>query len=337
MGDLLSVEDLKTHFFTERGIVRAVDGVSFTVKEGESVALVGESGSGKTVTALSILRLLSKGTGKTVGGSVMFQGTDLLGLSEAEMREFRGKRISMVLQDPYSALNPVLTIGRQVSEAITVHQKLTPQRLFERVLEMLRMVRIPSPELQVRAYPHMLSGGMRQRVVGAIALSCQPHLLICDEPTTALDATVQAQYLQLLENLRREAAVSILFITHDFGIVARMCDRVVVMYAGHIMESAEVREIFNHPANPYTVGLINAIPRMQSVERLFSIEGQPPSLLNPPPGCLFAPRCWKATGRCTEERPPLTEVGRDHYVSCWHSGEVRAGRSQERGPTSAPT
>ncbi|MFQ5825989.1 MAG: ABC transporter ATP-binding protein [Dehalococcoidia bacterium] len=319
---LLDVQDLKTYFFTRRGVVKAVDGVNFSLKEGETLGLVGESACGKTVTCLSLLRLLPQPAGRIVGGKVLFDGQDLLKLSEQEMRSYRGSRLSMILQDPMTSLNPVFTIGNQVGEALTIHQKIKGSPLWERVKEMLRLVRIPAAEVRMRDYPHQMSGGMRQRVVGAIALSCQPHLLIADEPTTSLDVTIQSQYLRLLKEIQQEFGVAMIFITHDFGIVARVCDRVAVMYAGKIVENAGVREVFNSPVHPYTVSLMKSLPMLETrVDKLFAIEGQPPFLLDLPPGCTFAPRCPDVDQKCHQEYPPLVAVGEGHYASCWRLQE----------------
>src|SRR5438309_5030401 len=296
---LLDVQDLRTHFFTRKGVVKAVDGVSFSLAPGETLGLVGESGSGKTMTSLSLLRLVPQPGGKIVGGKILFEGVNLLQLSEAEMRDYRGSKISMILQDPMASLNPVYTIGEQVAEPLRQHQHLAGKTLWDKVTEALRLLRIPSPRERLRNYPHEMSGGMRQRVVGGIAISCRPKLIIADEPTTALDATIQAQYLALLKDLQRQTNVAIIFVSHDFGIVARMCDRVAVMYAGKIVETASVRELFCNPQQPYTIGLVYSLPRLvRKVERLASIEGQRPALLNLPPGCRFAPRCYAVSERC---------------------------------------
>jgi oligopeptide transport system ATP-binding protein len=319
---LLDVQDLKTYFFTRRGVVKAVDGVSFSLQQGETLGLVGESGCGKSITCLSLLRLVPQPAGRIMGGKVLFDGQDLLQLSEQEMRSYRGRRLSMILQDPMSSLNPVFTIGSQVGEALTIHQKLRGSSLWQRVKEMLRLVRIPAPEVRMRDYPHQMSGGMRQRVVGAIALACQPHLLIADEPTTSLDVTIQSQYLQLLKEIQQELGVAMIFITHDLGIVTRVCDRVAVMYAGKIVETAGVREVFNNPAHPYTVSLMKSLPELETrVDKLFAIEGQPPGLLDLPPGCPFAPRCPDADAKCDQEYPPLVTVGEGHNASCWRLTE----------------
>jgi oligopeptide/dipeptide ABC transporter ATP-binding protein len=319
---LLEVKDLRTWFFTRWGVVKAVDGVSFTLEAGETLGLVGESGCGKSMTALSILRLQPRPAGRIVGGQVLLQGEDLLQKSERDMRDIRGRQISMILQDPMQSLNPVFNVGEQIAEALRIHQGLEGPTLWEQARDLLRRVKIPSPELRLRAYPHQMSGGMRQRVVGAISLACRPAILIADEPTTSLDVTIQAQYLRLLKGLQEEMGLAMIFITHDFGIVAKMCDRVAVMYAGRIVESAEVRELFNHPRHPYTVALLNSVPRLETkIERLSSIEGQPPSLYDLPPGCPFAPRCPHARERCREEYPPEVAVAEGHRVSCWMPAE----------------
>ncbi|MFC2042510.1 ABC transporter ATP-binding protein [Chloroflexota bacterium] len=319
---LLDVQDLKTYFFTRRGVVKAVDGVSFSLNVGENLGLVGESGCGKTITCLSILRLVPQPAGRIVGGKVLFDGKDLLTKSEEEMRAYRGRRLSMVLQDPMTSLNPVFTIGDQVAEAVTLHQKIRGSSLSEKVKEMLRLVRIPAPEVRMRDYPHQMSGGMRQRVVGAIALSCQPHLLIADEPTTSLDVTIQSQYLQLLREIQQKFETSMIYITHDFGIVAKVCNKVAVMYAGKIVESAGVRELFNSPAHPYTVSLMKSLPKLDTrADKLSTIEGQPPLLLNLPPGCTFSPRCPEAYDKCRQEYPPQVDVAEGHYASCWRLKE----------------
>jgi oligopeptide/dipeptide ABC transporter ATP-binding protein len=319
---LLDVEYLKTYFFTRRGIVKAVDGVSFSLKRNETLGLVGESGCGKTITVLSILRLVPQPAARIVGGKIIFDGEDLLSKSEREMRAYRGKRLSMILQDPMTSLNPVFTIGNQIAEAIIINQKVHGPSLWEKVKEMLNLVRIPAPEVRMHSYPHQMSGGMRQRVVGAIALSCQPHLLIADEPTTSLDVTIQSQYLRLLKEIQQRFQVSMIFITHDLGIVAQMCDRVAVMYAGKIVESAEVRELFNSPAHPYTVSLMKSLPKLETrVRRLFAIGGQPPSLLNLPEGCSFSPRCPQRDERCERQYPPQATIAEGHTASCWRLRE----------------
>jgi oligopeptide/dipeptide ABC transporter ATP-binding protein len=318
---LLQVEDLRTHFYTRRGVVKAVDGLSFSLAPGETLGIVGESGSGKTITSMSLLRLIPPGA-KIVSGQILFEGVDLLKLSESEMREYRGSKLSMIMQDPMASLNPVYTVGEQVAEPLRQHQHLRGKSLWDQVTEALRLLRIPSPRERLSNYPHQMSGGMRQRVVGGIAISCMPKLIIADEPTTALDATIQAQYLALLKDVQRQTNVAIIFVSHDFGIVARMCDRVAVMYAGKIVEQASVRELFSNPKHPYTIGLVNSVPRLdRKVERLASIEGQPPALLNLPPGCPFAPRCYAVFDRCRVEEPPHMDVsnGNDdhHFAACW--------------------
>ena len=319
---LLQVEDLQTYFFTRRGVVKAVDGVSFSVAPGETLGIVGESGSGKTMTSLSLLRLVPQPGGKIVGGKVLFEGVDLLKLSEADMRDYRGAKISMILQDPMASLNPVYTVGEQVAEPLRQHQKLRGQALWSKVIDALRLLRIPAPQARLRNYPHQMSGGMRQRVVGGIAISCRPQLIIADEPTTALDATIQAQYLALLKDVQRQTNVGMIFVSHDLSVIGRMCDRVAVMYAGKIVETAGVRELFNHPKHPYTAALLASVPRLdQKVERLASIEGQPPALIDLPPGCRFAPRCTLADERCTREDPPRVQVGEKHFASCWRASE----------------
>jgi len=315
---ILQVEDLRSVFFTRQGVVKAVDGVSFYVNEGETFGIVGESGCGKTVTGLSILRLLPEPAGMIVGGKIMLDGTNLLELSKKEMREFRGKMISMILQDPMTSLNPVYTIGDQIAESIRLHQALPDDNVRDEVISALRLLKIPAPEMRLRDYPFQLSGGMRQRVVGSIAMSCHPRLLIADEPTTALDATIQAQYLALFKEVQKKTNVAIVFITHDFGVVANMCHRVGVMYAGKIVETAKTRELFRAPRHPYTSALINSVPRLdRKDERLYSIEGQPPSLMNLPPGCRFFPRCSEAREVCSEQEPPEKEIGDGHSVACW--------------------
>ncbi len=314
---LLRVEDLRTWFYTARGVVKAVDGVSFTLNGGETLGLLGESGSGKSVTALSLLRLVPQPAGRIVGGRILFEGRDLLEAPEAEMRLVRGKSISMILQDPLTSLNPVFTVGGQVAESLRIH-RLALGRVKQRVLELLDQVRIPDAKSRVDDYPHQFSGGMRQRVVGAIAISTEPKILIADEPTTSLDVTIQAQYLRLLEDMQKRSNLAILFITHDLGVAARICDRVAVMYCGRIVEEAPVRALFDSPAHPYTKGLITSLPRLdRRVDKLSSIPGQPPSMHALPPGCPFAPRCGQAGDRCRREAPPEVTIAPGHRVSCW--------------------
>ena len=323
IGDtILRVENLQTELRTKMGVLRAVDGVSFSVRQGETVGIVGESGSGKSMTALSILGVLPKPAGSIVGGRVVFNGQDLRTLGEPQMRRVRGGSISMVLQDPQTSLNPVYTIGSQVTEAIAIHRDVPRRSLLGRAVAVLRQVRVAAPEQRVKDFPHQMSGGMKQRVVGAIAISCDPHLLIADEPTTALDVTIQSQYLRLLRDIQEETKLSIIFITHDFGIVANMCDRVAVMYAGRLVESGPVRSIFNAPKHPYTQALLKSVPAMdRPVDRLYSIPGQPPVLWDLPRGCRFVARCPVAEPRCETRYPPAFTVADsaegDHVASCW--------------------
>jgi oligopeptide/dipeptide ABC transporter ATP-binding protein len=299
-----------------------VDGVSFSVRRGETLGIVGESGCGKSVTVLSLMRLVPSPPGRIVGGKVILDGQDILQLSEREMSRVRGGEIGIILQDPMTSLNPIFSIGEQVKEAIRIHQNTNRKGVLEKTLEVLRQVRIPAAETRVKDYPHQMSGGMRQRVVGAISISCQPKVLIADEPTTSLDVTIQAQYLRLLRELQEELDLALIFITHDFGIVAKNCDRVAVMYAGRIVEIGDVRDIFNNPSHPYTEALLSSVPKMEEdVERLYSIEGQPPTLHDLPPGCPFAPRCPHVMERCREEYPPKIQVGTDHFANCWNIGE----------------
>jgi oligopeptide/dipeptide ABC transporter ATP-binding protein len=318
---VLDVRDLKTHFTTRWGTVKAVDGVSYHVRRGETLGVVGESGSGKSVTALSLMRLVPSPPGQIVGGEVILNGRDLLKLSEREMTKVRGGDISMILQDPMSALNPVFTIRNQVGEAIKIHQGLKGRPLWDSIVDSLRKVRIPAPAIRAKDYPHQLSGGMRQRVVGAIGISSKPSVIIADEPTTSLDVTIQAAYLRLLRQIQQEEGVGIIFITHDFGIVAKMCDRVAVMYAGRVVETADVRTIFNNPLHEYTKALITSVPKLEEkTGRLPQIEGQPPLLYNLPPGDAFAPRSpLPHTDKDLQIRPDLVEVEPGHFVQLAHS------------------
>jgi oligopeptide/dipeptide ABC transporter ATP-binding protein len=316
---LLEVENLGVHYVSARGsrVVRAVDQVSFRLNAGETLGVVGESGSGKTTLALSLLRLLPP-AGRLVAGAVRFEGEDLLTKSDVQMRRIRGKRIAMILQDPMASLNPLFTVGDQVAEAIRAHEGMARRPAWARARDLLQAVRIPAPETRVREFPHQMSGGMRQRIVGAIAISCGPRLLIADEPTTSLDVTIQAQYLQLLRDLQREHGLALMFITHNLGIVARMCDQVAVMYAGRIVEMGPVKRIFDRAAHPYTRALLHSIPRMSSGgERLTAIEGQPPDLAALPSGCAFHPRCPQAMHRCAAEPPPALALAPDHEARCW--------------------
>jgi oligopeptide/dipeptide ABC transporter ATP-binding protein len=325
LGDvILEVEDLHTYCFSRFGTVRAVDGVSFSLRQGEVLGIVGESGSGKTMTALSLLKLTPRPAARIVKGAIRLEGEDLVPKSEQEMRQIRGRRISMILQDPQTSLNPVFTVGNQLIESIEIqHADEDKPTLVRRAVEGLKQVKVAAPERRVADYPHQISGGMKQRVVGAIAISCEPKIIIADEPTTSLDVTIQAQYLRLLREIQEATNLALIFITHDFGIVAKMCDRVLVMYAGRIVESGSVRDIFNHPSHPYTQALLRSVPSMdEEVERLYSIEGQPPALWDLPEGCRFAPRCPHADDRCQREYPRPVTVGTGHTASCWKAGRV---------------
>ena len=314
---VLKVEDLKTHFFTRAGVVKAVDGISFELKKGETLGIVGESGSGKSMTAWSILGLVPKPSGRIVGGRIMYQGEDLLEKTNSEMRKIRGNGICMVMQDPLTSLNPLFNIGNQIMECLRMDSINSSRSLRNQAVDLLSKVRIPAPESRIASYPHQLSGGMRQRVVGAIAISRSPNLLIADEPTTSLDATIQLQYLALLKEIQAQTGAAIIFITHDFGIVARMCDRVAVMYAGKIVEQAEVIRLFDNPAHPYTQALLESVPDLDTVvDFLPSIEGQPPSLDDLPEGCAFAPRCPYVFEKCIEY-PPEVVIGPDQMTRCW--------------------
>jgi oligopeptide/dipeptide ABC transporter ATP-binding protein len=315
---LLVVENLRTHFFTRRGITRAVDGVSFTLHAGETLALVGESGSGKSVTCLSLVRLVPEPAGRIIGGRVLLDGEDLLRKSPGEMRRVRGKQIAMVLQDPMTSLNPALTIGAQVSEVVKLHQGLRGRTLRDRVVDALSRLRIPAAGARLGQFQHQLSGGMRQRVSSAIAMSCAPRLLIADEPTTSLDVTIQAQYLELLKEVQRASGVAVILVTHDFGIVAANADRVAVMYAGRIVEMGGTLEVFDKPAHPYTQALLRCLPDVDlKSERLVEIGGQPPDLATLPPGCPFAPRCPKRQPVCDETYPADVSVSDGHTARCW--------------------
>jgi oligopeptide/dipeptide ABC transporter ATP-binding protein len=318
---ILEVRDLHTHFFLRRGVVKAVDGVSFSLKRGEVLGLVGESGCGKSLTALSLMRLLPKGGARTIKGEVLLDGENILERSPAAMRDIRGRKISMVLQDPQTSLNPVFSIGDQMREAILRHHRGPRSQITQESVEALRRVEIAAPEQRLGQYPHQMSGGMKQRVVGAIAIAGQPAVLIADEPTTALDVTIQLQYLKLLKRLQAATGMAILFITHDFGVVGRMCDRVAVMYAGRIVECGPVRQIFEAPQHPYTRALIASVPKMTGpVGRLTTIEGQPPSLMDLPVGCRFASRCAHVEPRCLAAYPGTVQVGPEHTADCWKVG-----------------
>ncbi len=316
--NVLEVKGLTTHFFLRRGVVKAVDGVSFSLQRGEVLGLVGESGCGKSLTALSLMRLLPKGGARTIAGEVRLGGEDILTYSPRQMRDIRGRRISMILQDPQTSLNPVFTIGEQLREAIYRRTRGRAKDILPEAIAALRRVEIAAPAQRIGQYPHQMSGGMKQRVVGAIAISGEPQVLIADEPTTALDVTIQLQYLKLLKRLQAETGTAILFITHDFGVVARMCDRVAVMYAGRIVECGPVRQVFEYPSHPYTQALIASVPKMTgAIGRLTTIEGQPPSLMDLPVGCRFAARCAHAVARCRESYPTSFSVGADHTADCW--------------------
>ncbi|SCX91265.1 ABC transporter ATP-binding protein [Alkaliphilus peptidifermentans] len=325
---LLEINNLHTYFFTQDGMVPAVEGVSFHIKKGETLCVVGESGCGKSVTAMSILKLIPVPPGRYVDGEILFNGENILNKSDEEMRKIRGNDISMIFQEPMTSLNPVYTVGDQIAEAVVLHQKLNRSDAMKVAIEMLKKVGIPLPEKRVKEYPHQLSGGMRQRVMIAMALSCNPMLLIADEPTTALDVTVQAQILDLMRKMKKDSNASILFITHDLGVVAEMADRVVVMYAGKIVEQGRVEEIFNEPKHPYTIGLLKSIPQIDGRRKvdLHVIEGMVPSLYNLPKGCRFNPRCKFAMDICLEKEPSLMNLGHEErQCACWliSEGEVR--------------
>lgn len=320
-NNILEIKNLKTQFFTEAGIVRAVDGIDLTVKRGEVLGVVGESGCGKSVTSLSIMRLISQ-PGRIVEGQIIFDNTDLVSIPESQMRDVRGNRISMIFQQPQSSLNPVFRIGDQITEVLHIHQDITKEEGAKRAVELLRLVGIPEPEARISAYPHELSGGMAQRVMIAMALACVPELLIADEPTTALDVTIQAQILDLMRNLRSKMDTAIILITHDLGVVAEMCDRVDVMYAGRIVEKAPVVELFKKPKHPYTAALIGSTPVLGQAEKeLVTIHGSVPNLINLPAGCKFAPRCQARIDnnleKCTEEEPRLKQIAANHWARCW--------------------
>lgn len=315
---LLEIKDEKLSFFTPAGEVKALNGVSFSMNEGEVLGIVGESGSGKSVTAYSIMGLTAY-PGKLIGGTIYFNGHQIEKMSEKEMRKIRGNEVSIIFQDPMTSLNPVYTIGNQITEVIRLHTGKSKKEAYDRAKELLELVGINEPTKRLKQYPHELSGGMRQRVMIAIALACEPKLLIADEPTTALDVTIQAQILELMQELRQKLGMSIIMITHDLGVVASMCERIAVMYAGHIVEYGTADEIFYEPKHEYTKGLIKSIPKLnvQKTERLIPIEGQPVDLLNPPAGCPFAPRCANCMKICLREMPPKTELSDTHYSQCW--------------------
>ena len=328
---VLEVEDLRTYFYTRGGLMKAVDGVSFALKRGETLAIVGESGCGKSVTALSILRLVADPPGRIVGGSARLDGVDLIELDAAAMRAIRGNRISMIFQEPMTSLNPVMTIGRQISEALVLHQALSRTAAMRRAIEMLQLVGIPEPKQRIREYPHQLSGGMRQRAMIAMALACNPKVLIADEPTSALDVTIQAQILDLIGRLQKELGTAVILITHDLGVVAETAERVIVMYAGRKVEEAPVAALFASPLHPYTRGLLNSIPRLPGIQqrtdgaaaqRLQEIPGIVPALSDLPPGCSFAPRCAYASEVCRQEYPRYEEKQESHWAACWHSDKL---------------
>lgn len=320
MGDLLSVHGLETRFRTREGIVHAVNGVSFQLKKGETLGIVGESGCGKSVSVLSMLRLIPTPPGKIVSGRVMYQGKDMLKMTDEEIRNVRGSKISMVFQDPMTSLNPVMKIGQQVSEPLVIHDGLGRREAYDRAAEILELVKIPNAKDRLNDYPHQFSGGMRQRVVIAMGLICNPHILIADEPTTALDVTIQAQIIELIKKIRDEFGMAIIWITHDLGVVAGLADRVVVMYGGLIIEEAPTKMLYDNPRHPYTIGLMESLPRTDKTRarRLTSIEGIPPVLMENPNYCPFAPRCKFVVSRCRHERPQLSPIGEDgHHVACW--------------------
>ena len=327
---LLQIKNLQTHFFTSEGVVRAVNGVTYDVLPGETLGLVGESGSGKSVSALSLMRLVPSPPGKIVGGEIIFDGESLLDVDDARMREIRGNDIAMVFQEPMTSLNPVLTIGRQLTEALELHLNLKRRDAEARAIELLHLVGIPAAEDRLHDYPHQFSGGMRQRVMIAMALSCDPKLLLADEPTTALDVTIQAQVLEVMARLSRELGTAVIVITHNLGVVARYADRVNVMYAGRIVESGSAQDIYHDPRHAYTLGLLESVPRLDArTGRLIPIEGAPPDLTNLPVGCSFEPRCRFATDICREEQPELTETSNGHKHACWHPDEVAEEARQQ--------
>lgn len=324
MTNVLEVKNLKTHFFTEAGLIKAVDGVSFSVPRGKTLGLVGESGCGKSVTAMSIARLITP-PGRITGGEILLNGTDLVSLNEREMRKVRGAQISMIFQEPMTALNPVLQVGFQIAEAVLAHENVSKHEAWSRAVEAMRAVAIPDAEHRARDYPHQLSGGMRQRIMIAMALVCRPSVVIADEPTTALDVTIQAQILELLDNLREQYQLSLILISHDLGVIAEVADTVAVMYAGKIVEIGTAAAVFHNPKHPYTEGLLKSVPRLgtsvNKTQRLYAIEGMVPDLLNLPDGCSFAARCYKRTVECSISEIPLESVsgGRNHEVRCIHA------------------
>jgi len=327
---LLDVRNLRTEFVTQDGVVHAVNGVTFALEEGETLGVVGESGSGKSVSMLTVMRLIPMPPGRIPSGEVMFQGQDLLKLSSEEMRQIRGNKIAMIFQDPMTSLNPVLTIGTQITEALELHLGMNKEKARKRAAELLKMVNIPEAERRLDDYPHQFSGGMRQRVMIAMGLSCSPQLLIADEPTTALDVTIQAQITDIIKRLKHELGMAIIWITHDLGVIAGLADRINVMYSGYIVETAPTKELFANPLHPYTVGLLGSIPRLDDnqKEKLTPIEGLPPDLVNMPIGCPFYARCAFGTDKCQQENPPLMSVGVKHWSACWNYEAVRAKRDE---------
>jgi oligopeptide transport system ATP-binding protein len=319
MGTLLQVKGLKTQFFTQDGVVNAVNGIGYDLSEGETLGLVGESGCGKSVSVLSLMRLIPQPPGRIVGGEAWFQGRNLLTMDSEEIRSVRGNKIAMIFQDPMTSLNPVLTVNQQVSEALELHLGMDKKQSRERSIELLELVQIPDAAGRIDDYPHQFSGGMRQRVMIAMGLSCNPQLLIADEPTTALDVTIQAQIIDLVSKLKDEIGMAVIWITHDLGVVAGLADRVNVMYAGYIIESADVKDVYADPRHPYTLGLLGSIPRLDAdrKKKLTPIDGLPPDLIEMPPGCPFAPRCVYSVERCLEENPTLETIARGHTVACW--------------------
>ncbi len=331
MPKLLEVKNLRTYFYTDDGVARSVDGISYDVERGETLGVVGESGCGKSVTALSIMRLIPDPPGKIVSGEILYNGANVLEMSEEQMRSVRGNEIGMIFQEPMTSLNPVFTIGNQIDEAVSLHQKVSKAEARNRSIEMLELVGIPAPEQRYDEYPHQLSGGMRQRVMIAMALSCNPGLLIADEPTTALDVTVQAQILELITKLQEELGMGMIMITHDLGVIAEVSDRVAVMYAAKIVEYAPADDIFYNAKHPYTIGLLKSIPRLgQQVDRLATIEGTVPAPTNFPVGCHFCTRCAYADQLCWNDEPPLVEIETGHSVACWHIDKVQAGERREQ-------
>jgi oligopeptide transport system ATP-binding protein len=334
-GTIISVKELKTYFDTEDGVVKAVDGVSFEVKKGETLGIVGESGSGKSVTSLSLMRLVPERSGKIVGGEIVFDGIDVRALSLDNVRKIRGRRIAMIFQDPMTSLNPFLKISTQLTEVTRLHLGHTKKQAYDHAFKMLETVGIPDVEARLSGYPHELSGGMRQRVMIAMALSCDPELLIADEPTTALDVTIQAQILELIKDLKARLGTSVILITHDLGVVAGMTDKIIVMYAGKVFEQAPTRELFAAPANPYTKGLLKSVPdpAHDKGEDLYQIPGLPPDVARLPPGCPFAPRCDRAEDICAKQYPPFVQINEDHYSLCHFAAEVYAESEKENMAT----